>query len=99
MVHGANTAMQSDVTPLQKLLQMMDDMLAKGKTEKTAEEVEFAKFHAWCDGVREEKTTAIAKAKEQIEQLEADIQKGTTDAKVLAEEIKELEVKVAKDTA
>jgi len=74
-------------------------MLAKGKSEKTAEEVEFAKFHAWCDGVREEKTTAIAKAKEQIEQLEADIQKGTTDAKVLAEEIKELEAKVAKDTA
>merc|ERR1719410_1869726 len=77
---------------------MMDDMLAKGKSEKTAEEVEFAKFHAWCNGVREDKTKAISKAKEQIDNLEADIQKGTTDAKVLAEEIKELEAKVAKDT-
>merc|ERR1719446_1804370 len=41
----------ADVTPLQKVVQMLDGVLAKGKKEKHEEEVEFAKFHEWCDNV------------------------------------------------
>jgi len=87
----------TDVTPLQKLIQLLDEMVAKGKTEKQAEQVEFAKFDEWCDGVRKEKGKSIADAADQIEQLEADIQKGETDAAVLSEEIKARDAKIAKD--
>lgn len=94
---GSVLKVRSDVNPLQKLTQLLDEMVAKGKAEKQAEQVEFAKYDEWCDGVRKEKSKSIADAADQIEQLEADIQKGQTDAAVLTEEIKELDTKIAKD--
>jgi len=89
-------AEQTDVTPLQKLVSMLDGMAAKGKAEKLEEATEFAKFHEWCDGLRMEKEASIAEAVEQIEQLEADIAKAKADAEVLSGEIEELEAAVAK---
>jgi len=74
-------------------------MLAKGKTEKHEEEVEFTKFHEWCNQVRDEKTNSIAEATAQIEELAAAIDKAESDAEVLTEEIAELEKEVAKLTA
>jgi len=96
LVIGA-TAM--DVTPLQKVLQLLDDMSAKGKKQKHEEEVEFAKFHQWCDSTREETTKSIAEAAAQIEQLTADIAKAEADAEQLATEIAELEDSISQDTA
>jgi hypothetical protein len=77
----------------------MDGMLAKGKKEKHEEEVEFAKFHEWCDQVRDEKTKSIAEATAQIEELAAAIDKAESDAEVLSEEIAELEAEISKRTA
>merc|ERR1719408_912573 len=95
----AASAVASDVTPIQKVIEMMDGMLAKGKKEKHEEEVEFAKFHEWCDQVRDEKTKSIAEATAQIEELAAAIDKAESDAEVLTEEIAELEKEVAQLTA
>merc|ERR1719160_1961788 len=92
-------ATQAEVTPIQKVIEMMDGMLAKGKKEKHEEEVEFAKFHEWCDQVRDEKTKSIAEATAAIAELAAAIDKAESDAEVLAEEISELEKQVAADTA
>merc|ERR1719482_85421 len=92
-------AVETDVTPIQKVIEMMDGMLAKGKAEKHDEEVEFAKFHEWCDQVRDEKTKSIAEATAQIEELAAAIDKAESDAEVLTEEIAELEKEVAQLTA
>merc|ERR1719408_306000 len=89
----------SDVTPIQKVIEMMDGMLAKGKKEKHEEEVEFAKFHEWCDQVRDDKTKSIAEATAQIAELAAAIDKAEADAETLTEEIAELEKEVAKLTA
>merc|ERR1719160_1378909 len=88
-------AEQADVTPIQKVIEMMDGMLAKGKQEKHEEEVEFAKFHEWCNQVREEKTNSIAEATAQIEELAAAIDKAESDAEVLTEEVAELEKETA----
>merc|ERR1719356_1695143 len=87
------------VTPLQQVLEMMDGMVAKGKKEKHEEEVEFAKFHEWCDQLRDEKTKSIAEAKAEIEELAAAIDKAESDAEVLSEEIAELETAIAKNEA
>jgi chromosome segregation ATPase len=89
----------TDVTPIQKVVEMMDGMLAKGKQEKHEEEVEFTKFHQWCDQVRDEKTTSIAEATAQIEELAAAIDKAESDAEVLTEEIANLEAEVSQLTA
>jgi len=88
-----------DVTPLQKVVQMLEGVMAKGKEEKHAEEVEFAKFHEWCDQVRAEKTRSIKNLGDEIMQLSADIDAGEADAETLAEEIGELETEIARLTA
>merc|ERR1719440_1197711 len=88
-----------DVTPIQQVIKMMDGMVATGKAEKHHEEVEFAKFHEWCDQVRDEKTKSIAEATAQIEDLAAAIDKAESDVEVLAEEIANLETEVNQLTA
>jgi hypothetical protein len=85
-----------DVTPLQKVVEMLDGVLAKGKEEKHAEEVEFSKFHQWCDSVQAEKTASIKELSDQIMQLSADSDKADADAETLGEEIAELEKEIAK---
>jgi len=92
-------ASATDVTPIQKVVEMMDGMLAKGKQEKHEEEVEFTKFHQWCDQVRDEKTKSIEEATAQIEELAAAIDKAESDAEVLSEEIANLEKEVSQLTA
>merc|ERR1719375_2002916 len=88
-------AESSDVTPLQKVVEMLNGMLAKGKSEKHDEQVEFAKFHQWCDSTRASLETSIEEAAAKIVQLKADIAKAESDAEVLAGEITDLEAGIA----
>merc|ERR1719188_1181047 len=75
------------VTPVQKVIQLMEGMMAKGKEEKHAEEVQFAAYKQFCDDTTVEKKRAIEEANEKIEGLKADIEKYTADAAKLTEEI------------
>jgi hypothetical protein len=38
-----------EVTPVQKVIQMMNGMLEKAKAEKNAQQVEYAQEKQWCD--------------------------------------------------
>jgi len=80
-----------EVTPVQKVIQLMEGMLEKGKKEKHAEQVQFASYKQFCDDTTTEKTRAIAEANEQIGTLKADIQKYAADAAQLTKEIAELD--------
>jgi len=75
------------VTPVEKVLELMEGMLAKGKEEKHAEAVQFAAYKQFCGDTSVEKTKAIADADDQIDVLKADIEKFTADAARLTEEI------------
>jgi len=81
------SASDAAVTPVQKVLQLLEGMLAKGKEEKQAEEVQFAAYDQFCGDTKVEKAQAIADANEAIEGLNADIEKYTADAARLTEEI------------
>jgi hypothetical protein len=78
------------VTPVQKVLQMMDDMLVKGKKEKAEEQVTFSTYKQFCQSTSAEKTRDIANAKDDIIQLKADIEKAAADALAAASELKVL---------
>jgi len=80
---------------VQKVIQLMQDMLAKGKAAKMDEEVKFAAYKQFCEGTSEEKKTNIADAASEIEDLQASIQKAESDAAVLAEDIAGLEEDIA----
>merc|ERR1711933_427240 len=75
------------VSPVQKVIQLMEGMIAKGKEEKHKEQVQFAAYKQFCDDTSVEKKRAIAEADEKIEILKADIEKYTNDAEKLAKEI------------
>jgi histone H3/H4 len=93
---GASAAEdRAAVTPVQKVIELMNGMLAKGKEEKHAEQVQYAAYKQFCDDTSAEKTRLIAKADEMIMKLKADIEKYTADAAKLAEEIAEHEEDIA----
>jgi chromosome segregation ATPase len=80
-------AEQSQVTPVQKVIQLLNGMVEKGKKEKHEEQVQFAAYKQFCDDTTVEKQRAIKEANEMIEMLQADIEKYEADAARLAREI------------
>merc|ERR1719262_1577838 len=89
------TKAQAKGTPVQKVLELMNGMLEKGKKEKHEEQVQFAAFKQFCDDTTVEKTKDIADANMLIDTLKADIQKYTADAEQLAKEIAKHEEDIA----
>ena len=81
------TGVAVNVTPVQKVIEMLNGMLEKGKKEKHEEQVQFAAYKQFCDDTTVEKKRLIKEAQEHIEILKADIEKDTTDAKTLTGEI------------
>merc|ERR1719409_132810 len=89
-IHIAN-GVGSKVTPVQKVIELLNGMLEKGKAEKHSEQVQFAAFKQFCDDTTVEKKRAIEEANERIEVLKADIQKYAADAAQLTKDIAELD--------
>jgi len=85
----------SEITPVQKVIEMMNGMMEKGKKEKHDEQVQFAAFKQFCDDTTAEKKANIEDAAEQIEILKADIQQYATDAEMLEKKVGALRKDVA----
>jgi hypothetical protein len=92
---GVANGAETKVTPVQKVIELLNGMLEKGKAEKHSEQVQFAAFKQFCDDTTVEKKRAIQEANEMIEVLKADIQKYAADAARLAKEIAEHEADIA----
>jgi len=78
---------RSEVTPVQKVVQLLTNMREKGKEEKQAEQVQFAAYKQFCDDTTVEKKRDIKEAEETIEVLKADIAQYTATAARLTKEI------------
>lgn len=81
----------SQVTPIGKVTAMLEDMLAKGKEEKNAEEVRYSAYNTFCADTSADRTNSINAAKQKLEQLAADIQAADADAMVAGEDIAKLD--------
>merc|ERR1719487_2202213 len=75
------------VTPIQKVLEMLEGMSANAKKEKHEEQVKFAGFKQFCEDVTAEKEKAVETADKEIEIMEASVEKYSTDADSLADKI------------
>jgi len=75
------------VTPVQKVIQMLQDMLAKGTAERKDEQTRFAEYKTFCKDTSSDKGYAIQTEKADIEQLNAAISKASSDVMVAAKEI------------
>eukprot|EP00933_Yihiella_yeosuensis_P057891 TRINITY_DN57_c0_g2_i1.p1 TRINITY_DN57_c0_g2~~TRINITY_DN57_c0_g2_i1.p1 ORF type:complete len:674 (+),score=242.97 TRINITY_DN57_c0_g2_i1:158-2179(+) len=85
---AAAFASASQVTPVQKVIQMMEGMKAKGVKEMNDEKAQYATYKRFCDDTTTAKKRAIAEASEKMEMLSASIEKNGEDAEQLAYEIK-----------
>jgi len=85
------SALSAEVTPVEKVLELMNSMLEKGKKEKHEEEVQFAAYKQFCGDTSVEKTTAIEDANGHITVLKADIEKAIATIAKLTKEVAELE--------
>merc|ERR550514_1346756 len=98
---GESAVQDAKVTPVQKVIQLMDGMIQKGTDEKNAEAVQFSAYKAFCDSTTADKQKAIKDANDKIEVLQADIEKFQTDATALGAEVAQLDEDIStwqKDT-
>jgi len=82
------------VTPVQKVIQMLQEMSAKGQAEKSKEAEVFAKYNSFCISTTKVKAAAIKKATEDIALLQADIQKAMSDVAVATRKIGKLDATI-----
>lgn len=73
-------AMNAGNAAIDKILQMLGDMEARGKKEKQEEQVAFAKFNTWCDNTQAEKAADIKASKDAITQYQAQIEQAQAQA-------------------
>jgi hypothetical protein len=93
---NAKVVEQSKVTPIQKVLELMAEMKAKGIKEKDAEAVRFSAFSQWCEDTKRTKTAEIEAGNMKIEELKAGIEKAAVLIKKLTDRILELDEDVGR---
>merc|ERR1719271_588993 len=89
-------AAASEVTPIQKVLTLMNEMKAKATKEKNDEEVRFSAFSQWCENTKKTKTDEINAGNQKIESLNAAIEKARVLIEKLTDRILELEEDVGR---
>merc|ERR1719181_2212237 len=93
-VSGSNE--RSKVTPIQKVLTLMEELKAKGIKEKNAEETRFSAFAQWCQNTKKAKNGEIDAGNQKIETLNAEIEKARVLISQLTDRILELEEDVGR---
>jgi len=81
----------SSVTPIQKVLSMMEDMKAKGMKAKADEEVAFSAYKQWCGDTSATRNKAIEAGAAKIEKLDADIATEISDIEAATADLAELD--------
>jgi len=96
LVAGLLLQSATAVTPIQKVIQLMQDMKAKGIAEKEAEATRFSSFDQWCGDQKRTKTDEINAGTANIEKLAAGIEKDAVHIAKLTDRIEELEEDIAR---
>jgi len=84
------------VTPIEKVIQLLNEMVVKGEAAKKDEAVKFSAFNQWCGDQTRIQNDDIATANDKIQQLTAAIEKGAVEIKQLTSRIQELEEDVGR---
>jgi DNA repair exonuclease SbcCD ATPase subunit len=82
-------------SPVQKVIQMLGDMLSKAKEQMHEGEVEFVSHKQFCESATKTKQRAIEEGKETIEQLDAVVGKAKAEILMLAKDIAALDSDVS----
>lgn len=89
LLTSAVAVLASEVTPVQKVISLLDGMKAKGVQEMQDEQAQYAKYERFCEDTLIQKQRSIKEAEEKMEILDAEIQKSASEAERLTTEIAE----------
>lgn len=78
---------EENANPVQKVISMMNDMMAKAKQEKQDEKIRFAAFSQFCKSTIEQKKKAIKQGDDDVDKASAEIDQAAADVKTYAKEI------------
>eukprot|EP00930_Biecheleria_cincta_P031246 TRINITY_DN216_c0_g2_i2.p1 TRINITY_DN216_c0_g2~~TRINITY_DN216_c0_g2_i2.p1 ORF type:complete len:680 (-),score=242.42 TRINITY_DN216_c0_g2_i2:116-2155(-) len=98
LLASASLALSSQVTPIQKVIQLMENMKDKGKKEMVDEQAQFSAYKQFCETTLKEKEQSIEEATDKMDVLEADIEKASSEVKRLGKEIAAHTVDIEKAT-
>jgi len=87
---------EAGVTPIAKVLTLLEGMVAKGLAAKQEEETKFASFKVWCDGTRRRKEEEVSAGSDLMQKQQAKIQKAAVHIKGASARIQELEEDVGR---
>jgi len=96
---AAEVGSAASVAGVEKVIQMLTDMTAKGMQEKKDEQVAFAEFKTWCTQEKADLTSQIKKGAEEIEMLTASIGQLGSDITTLSDNIAQLQADETKFTS
>lgn len=71
---------RNQVSPIQKVIQMLTDMQAKGQSDLDVEQVEFSKFKQFCEDTKSQYVESLEQQTQEIESLFAAVQEFTAQA-------------------
>eukprot|EP00928_Gymnodinium_smaydae_P088176 TRINITY_DN722_c0_g1_i4.p1 TRINITY_DN722_c0_g1~~TRINITY_DN722_c0_g1_i4.p1 ORF type:complete len:681 (+),score=202.93 TRINITY_DN722_c0_g1_i4:48-2090(+) len=94
----AREVSEATVTPIAKVISLMEDMHAKAIAEKESEATKYSAFNQWCGDQTRIKNNEIEKGAREIEALEATIEKAAAKIRGLTDRIEELDEDVGRWT-
>jgi predicted nucleic acid-binding Zn-ribbon protein len=83
------------VSPVAKVIELMDGLTAKVKGDLAAEEMMMEEYSTWCDSESNEKEDAITSAKRTIGDLDAEMNDAAARISELSTEVEELAGKIS----
>merc|ERR1719261_2241431 len=89
------SAMAVKVSPVQKVIQLLDELKGKVEADLAAEEKMMEEYTSWCDEEANEKEDAITSSKRTIGDLEATIEDAEASIQSLTASIDELTSKIS----
>mmetsp|Transcript_124715 Transcript_124715/g.233208 ORF Transcript_124715/g.233208 Transcript_124715/m.233208 type:complete len:683 (+) Transcript_124715:76-2124(+) len=84
-------ALSMDVTPIQKVIDMLQEMNSKGAAAMQLEKKIFKEYSTWAAGQKKEYEEEIATAKDMIEELTAFVEKANNDISNYGAKIKSID--------
>merc|ERR1719174_218548 len=87
------------VSPVAKVIELLDDLTGKVKGDLAAEETMMEEYSKWCDEESNEKEDAITSNKRTIGDLEAEIADASARISELGTEVEELAGKISASEA
>jgi len=92
-------ATASSVSPVQKVIQLLDELKAKVEADLAAEETAMEEYTAWCDEESNSKEDAITSSKRTIDDLSATIEDAKGTIATLTSTVEDLTSKISASEA